>query len=41
VRIVRRTPEDVGKNVVVDVDSEGHDFIPSSFGDQFGGGGRR
>ena len=38
VRVVRRAPEDVGKNVVVNVDSEGHGHISSSFGglDHFG-----
>src|SRR5260370_8153624 len=35
----RCAPEDIGKNVVVNVDSEGHGQLPSSFGelDQFGG----
>ena len=38
VRVVRCSREDVGKNVVVNVDSEGHGSVPSSFGglDQFG-----
>jgi hypothetical protein len=33
VRVVRCAPEDVGKDVVVNVDTEGHGQIPSSFGD--------
>jgi hypothetical protein len=38
VRVVRRVPEDVGKNVALNVDSEGHGHISSSFGglDHFG-----